>query len=117
MARFLLVLLLITHALIHLAASMDAFGFLSIVWISGDPSRICGLFWLAASGLFLLSLLLILLKSPNWIWVATSACIISQVLILTYWKDAKLGSLVNLVVAAAAVFSVMSREINLIFRD
>jgi type IV secretory pathway TrbD component len=100
-----LIILIGIHGVIHL------FGFLSVFEISGfnniSPiiSKTIGLVWLVTFFLFLLTVLLLVLKSRYW-WISgLLAVFVSQILIFRYWSDAKFGTIINLVILIAVIMA------------
>ena len=117
MIRYLFVSLMFIHGLIHLMGFIRAFGYGVANQISGEISRFNGMFWLAATLLFMLASILFLLKNESWLWVAIPACIISQVLIIMLWKDAKFGTIANMIIIFAVIAVTTGNAINFIFKD
>jgi hypothetical protein len=101
--RIVISVLLLVHGLIHIFGFLKAFGIVPFEAISQPVSRTYGVVWLLAFLLFVLTLLLYLTHNDYW-WVAAFAgVLVSQFLIILYWKDAKYGSLINLVVVIWAI--------------
>jgi len=117
MIRYLFVSLMFIHGLIHLMGFIRAFGYGVANQISGEISRFNGMFWLAATLLFMLASILFLLKNESWLWVAILACIISQILIITLWKYAKFGTIANVIIVFAVLAGTAGKAVQIIFRD
>ena len=105
MLRIFFVLLLLLHGLIRLMGFVKAFGLASVAQLSGQISRPAGVLWLAAALLFVASALLFLLKKEGWWMAGAAALLLSQVLIFSQWRDAKFGSIANLIVLIGVVIS------------
>ena len=105
MLRIFFFLLLLLHGLIHLMGFVKAFRLASVAQLSGQISRPAGVLWLAAALLFVASALLFLLKKEGWWMAGAAALLLSQVLIFSQWRDAKFGSIANLIVLIGVVIS------------
>ena len=108
--RIALIILALIHGLIHLFGFLKAFGLSSFNAISQPISKQTGLLWLTAFLLLVIASILLILRKPNWVWFATSAVVISQILILLYWKDAKFGTLLNIILVVAIIPTFASRH-------
>ncbi|MDP4189895.1 MAG: hypothetical protein Q8905_17750, partial [Bacteroidota bacterium] len=56
-------------------------------------SRPAGILWLLAGGLFILTIILFLSKVEWWWVIAIPAVILSQILIIAVWHEAKFGTI------------------------
>lgn len=96
--KIFLAAILFIHGIIHLIGFMRAFA-PEKVKIEGRPvGKAIGLLWMLAVVMFLTSFGLWLFKSPHWSVVALIAIAVSQFLIITYWKEAKFGTLANIII-------------------
>ena len=98
MMKFLFALLLSSHGLIHLLGFSKAFGFVKITQLVKPIPRTWGLLWLITTIVLLLSALLDLLKKESWTYLAATGIILSQNLLFTTWKDARFGTIANLII-------------------
>ena len=105
MPKYLLAFIILIHGLIHLMGFAKAFNYGNITQISKEISKPSGMLWLLAAFLFIAATILFLLKKDAWMFVGLAAVIISQILIFTVWKDAKFGSIANIIILVAAVIS------------
>ncbi|MDQ3844378.1 MAG: hypothetical protein M3342_10240 [Bacteroidota bacterium] len=104
--KYLLVLLLAMHGLIHLIgfvkqwdlAPVTGFSGQGLVPLSKNLSQIIGILWLAVCLAFLFSAVSVLLHKSWWWAPALTALFVSQVLIFFYWNDAKWGTVANVIV-------------------
>ncbi|MCP8970127.1 DUF6920 family protein [Ectobacillus ponti] len=88
--RFLIIVLLLLHSLAHLAA------------LSQDMSTAAGVGWLMAALLFAGAAVLVFIRKAWWA-LGLPAVLVSQVLVILFWQDAKLGTVANLLIALAAL--------------
>ncbi len=103
MLRYIFLFIVLVHGLIHLMGFAKAFDYGNITQLSKTVSKPLGAFWLATAILFIIITLLLLLKK-DWWWIpALIAIIISQLLIINFWNDAKFGSIANLLILVAVI--------------
>ena len=117
MLRYLFVFVMFIHGLIHLMGFAKAFGYSGVNQITGEISRMSGIFWLIGTVLFVLAAFLFLVKNDSWFWVALLACATSQTLIFMLWKDAKFGTIANVIIVVAAIIIAAGKEMKYVFRD
>jgi hypothetical protein len=95
--RFILLVIIIIHGLIHLLGFAKAFNISGADQLSGSISKPVGIFWLLTTLLFSLTAVFYFI-GKDWWWIAGSAAvIISQMLIISSWHDAKFGTIANLI--------------------
>lgn len=113
MLRIIFASVLVIHALLHLIGFAKAWatgpkGQLSgdtFIHLSGHPSKVTGVAWLLAATLFLCAALGFLLRK-EWYWIpAAAALVVSQVLIIMDWPDAKYGTILNIAVLVVVIIS------------
>ncbi len=93
--KYFLVALFIVHGLIHLIGFATAFNLSQSALIRAFIPRTVGLLWLATAVLLVISGA-VLLAGANWWWLtALIGIVLSQVLIISTWSDAKFGTLAN----------------------
>lgn len=110
--KYIFVILIVLHALLHLLGFVKEFKLAQVSQISGDTllglsdtaKRITGAVWLLACLSFLVTAGQYLRGNDSWwLWAAASV-IISQILIILYWHDAKAGTVANIIILAVGVF-------------
>ena len=95
--------LLVLHGLIHLVGFAKAFRFADLPQLVRPISPALGVMWLLAAGLFVVAAVM-LLASPRWWWaIAAAGLVLSMVVIVPSWGDAKFGAAVNVLVLAGVV--------------
>src|SRR5512141_2633492 len=112
--KYVFVGLVLVHGFIHLMGFAKAFQLGEQMPISTSISKPMGMIWLVTF-ILISSSLFLFFRGPTYWWVlAAVASTISQVLIFTVWKDAKFGTVANLImlIAAAAGFFMHRFENN-----
>lgn len=99
----LFVLILFIHGLIHLLGAIKAFSLAELPDLNLPISKPAGLLWLTAAALLLISSGLFLVNSGYWWAFSFIGIIISQGLILSAWKDAKFGTLPNIIILVVVI--------------
>ena len=110
MIRWLLLITLCLHGLIHLMGLAKAFDLAAVQALTKPISKPMGLTWALGAMLFLFAAILLFRHSDPWWMPALAALITSQVLIMLHWHDARFGTIANVlvllsVVAGASVWS------------
>jgi len=105
MIKYLLTFIILTHGLIHFIGFAKAFSYGNITQITKEISKPPGMLWLVTAFLFIATTILFLLKKDAWLFFGITAVIISQILIFTVWKDAKFGTIANIIILVAIISS------------
>ncbi|MCA6423611.1 MAG: hypothetical protein IM568_12460 [Flavobacterium sp.] len=103
---FLIIVLL--HGLIHLLGFIKSFGFKEIKELTLPISKPMGLFWLTATALFVIYGILHFTNTKYAWLVGLTAMVISQILVVMFWKDAKFGTIPNLIILLVSLVSLGS---------
>lgn len=103
MTRYVFAFIILLHGLIHFMGFAKAFNYGNITQLSKDISKPLGMVWLATAFLFIVGCILFLLKKDGWVIIGGIALVISQILIFSVWKDAKLGTIANAVILAVVI--------------
>ncbi len=109
--RIVLVLLLVFHGLLHLLGFAKAWKLAPVPELTGATlfplpeslSKVIGTFWLLACLVLLGAAALVLVRSGVWWLVATVGVLLSQLLVIYSWPDAKAGTVANLLLAIAVL--------------
>ena len=107
MLRWIFVALLVLHGLIHLMGPAKAFGWADLPQLTQPISRPMAGLWLLATVLLLVAAVQFL-HSPRWWMAAGVAVVVSQVVILSSWTDAKYGTIANLIILGVAVLGYLA---------
>lgn len=105
MLKPIFIFVLLFHGLIHLLGFIKAFNYAEINQLTIGISKPVGILWLLATLLFMISVILLFLGNEWWWKVATIGIILSQILIVLSWQDAKFGTIANIVILIAVVLS------------
>lgn len=97
MLRISFAIILLMHGLIHLLGFVKAFKFADISQLTQPITKPIGFGWLGSALLFTVAVAFFLLKKEDWWLVAVPAVVLSQVLIVTAWPDAKFGTVANII--------------------
>lgn len=96
-------ILVLIHALIHLLGFVKAFNFSDIRELTIPISRPMGTLWLIAA-LLLLAYAILEVTQNRYAWlVGILGVLLSQILIIMFWKDAKFGTLPNILILAVSI--------------
>lgn len=98
-----LAIIFFLHGLIHFMGFAKAFNLAEISQLTQQITKLSGVLWLGAGVLFVLVALLLFLGQDWWWMPAVAAIVLSQVLIISGWQDAKFGTVANILVMIAAV--------------
>lgn len=105
MWKLFFLLILTLHGLIHFFGFLKAFSLAEISQLTQEISKPLGIVWLLTMFLmFFVGILVI--NNKHWVWIpAFIAVVISQILIIVSWQDAKYGTIPNLIIFIFAIFS------------
>lgn len=112
MLRYILSGLMFFHALIHLLGFVKGYKLADISQLMLPVSKIGGTIWMLAFLLLISSTFLFVGKINGWWWFAFSGVILSQVLIIGAWQDAKFGSILNLIILIVAITAFAKSRFN-----
>jgi hypothetical protein len=101
--RDILCVFFICHGLVHFFGFTQAFSPPGPSSTEPNISKPKGVLWLITALLFIVSSVLLYLASEWWWIVAVIAAVFSEGMILTSWKDAKFGTVVNIIVLLVAI--------------
>lgn len=102
--KFTFMFFVLIHGIIHLLGFFKAFHLLRIDDLSLDIGKFPGIFWLIVSLIFVVSAIQFIMENEFWWVFATIGISISQILIFMFWRDAKIGTIPNLIILFAVIF-------------
>ncbi|MEQ8878073.1 MAG: hypothetical protein RLQ12_00500 [Cyclobacteriaceae bacterium] len=97
--------ILLIHGCIHLLGFIKAFDFSEIQQLTRFIPKVAGLLWLLVFLLFLATTIGFLLGQDWWFYLALVSVLISQILILMVWQDAKFGTIANVIILLVAMLA------------
>ncbi|MFZ5824588.1 MAG: DUF6544 family protein [Bacillota bacterium] len=107
--RWLFVVLVLAHGLIHFMGFAKAFGLAELPEFTQPISQGLGVAWLVA-GLALLTTAILYIARPRiWWMVGFAAVLLSQALIISSWSDASVGTFANAIVLADVLYGFASQ--------
>lgn len=106
MEKILLSFVMVVHGLIHLLGFVKAYNLASVEQLTEDISKTAGMFWLLVCILFLVTVFLYFTQNDIWWMVGTATVIISQLLIILSWSDAKYGTIANIIIVIPIIMAI-----------
>lgn len=103
--RIALILIIIIHGLIHLLGFVKAFNLAQVDALTKNISKPFGVIWLLTAVLFIVTAILFFLERDWWWTIGAVSVIISQLLIILYWTDAKFGTIANLIIIIPVILA------------
>ncbi|MEZ5040456.1 MAG: DUF6544 family protein [Saprospiraceae bacterium] len=103
MLKYLFILLILAHGLIHLLGLFKAFDLGNITQLTRSIPKPLGMLWLLGTFLFIGVIFSWFFKPNLWPVLAIAAIILSQSLIITAWQDAKYGTIANIIILIVAI--------------
>ena len=110
--KYLFSILILLHGAIHLLGFVKAFDLADIQQLSANISKSSGLIWLFVSVLFIISSVAYIAKFQWWSLLAILAVILSTLLTILVWKDAKFALIPNIIILIVACFSLAQVVFN-----
>ncbi len=107
--RWVFVVLVGIHGLIHLMGFVKAFGLAELPQLTQPISRPMGVAWLAAMLLTLAALVALFVWPRGWWMIGAAALVVSQVVIVTSWTDAKFGTIVNVILLLGVLYGFLTQ--------
>lgn len=96
--KFAYIIMVIIHGLIHLLGFVKGYGLKEVKELSLPISKTMGLLWFAASIISLLYGYLVIVGHKYAWLLGFIAVILSQILIIIFWKDAKYATIPNVII-------------------
>lgn len=106
--KILFLIIVFFHGIIHLLGFLKAFDFSELKELTIPISKPIGILWLLAMLLFI-NYGILYLTSYRYDWLfGIIAVILSQVIIIMFWKDARFGTLPNLLILIVSIINLGS---------
>jgi hypothetical protein len=112
MLKYVFAFIVIMHGLIHLMGFGKAFGYGNIPQLSKHISKPIGSLWLFTAILFVFAVVFYLTKKESWWMIAIPALLFSQALIFMFWKDAKMGTVANLIILIPLIIAAANQRFH-----
>ncbi len=103
MLRYIFIIVVCLHGLIHFMGFAKAFGYGDIKNLHMDIAKPVGAAWMATAFLFIIVTILLFMKNSSWWMLAIPAVILSQIVIIMSWQDAKFGTIANIIILFAII--------------
>ncbi len=105
MIRIIFTTLIAIHGLIHILGFVKAFNYAVIKELILPISRQQGLLWLLTFIVFITTSILFMTRNELWWITAAIAVLISQILVIIFWQDAKFGSIPNALILLVSILA------------
>lgn len=107
--RWIFIFVVFVHGLIHLMGFFKAFGLAELPQLTQPLSRYMGALWLLAAVL-LLATAVALGAWPRQAWaLGAVALVVSQLTLLSAWKDAKFGTVANVILLVGVLYGYLTQ--------
>jgi hypothetical protein len=94
-----------------------AFSYGNITQLTKEISKPIGVVWFSTGLLFIICIALYLLKKESWVYFAVIAVVLSQILILNNWQDAKFGTIANVFILIVAIIGLFQIKFKNEYRN
>lgn len=112
-----MLIFIVLHSFIHLLGFVKAFQLAQVPQLSKEISKTMGILWLLAFVLFVMAAYLILMQySLSWV-ITAAAILVSQILIFSFWSDARFGTIANVIVLLLAIQRYGSWNFNQLYQN
>lgn len=110
--RIIFLITIIIHGLIHILGFLKSYGISDIKLLTFPISKPLGLLWLLCTVLFIIyGIAYFVGYKYAWLF-GLAAVMLSQFLIVWFWKDAKFGSIPNMIILLSVFISIASVNFN-----
>ncbi len=103
--KILFFIIVLLHALIHLLGFIKGFELREVKELTLPISKTLGVVWLTSTFLFITYGALCILNSKYAWLIGLIAVLLSEVLIVLFWKDAKFGTIPNIIILTVSIVS------------
>jgi len=107
--RWIFVFVVAVHGAVHGIGFAKAFGLADLQQLTQPISRLMGVLWLLAGLSTLASLLALFVWPLGWWMIGAAALLLSQLAIASAWRDAKLGTLGNIVLLIGVAYGYLTQ--------
>lgn len=110
--RIALACLMVLHGGIHMLGFAKGFGFMEVSALKLPIGRTAGASWLLVALGFVAAAVMLFVTPTRWWLVALPVVILSQVLIILAWSDARFGTIPNLIVLLPLLLAMLEASPN-----
>ena len=110
--KIIFTIIVILHGLIHLLGFLKAFQFAEINQLTQNISKTFGIIWMSACLIFIIASIQFIVKNEWWWLTAFIGTLISQILIIAFWQDAKFGTIANLIILFVSILAFANWNFN-----
>jgi hypothetical protein len=103
--KIIIAVIILFHGLIHATGFLKAFGLAEVEELKMPVTKPSGIIWLITSIVFITTAVFYLADSYFYIGLGVSGITLSQTLILRDWKDAKYGTIPNIILGIILLVS------------
>jgi hypothetical protein len=103
MQRYILIIIILVHGFIHFLGFSKAFNVGDIKQLTQYISKLAGVLWTIIALLFITTATLLLLRKNYWWVIAVTSILLSQIVIINNWKEAKYGTIANVIILVSAI--------------
>ena len=103
MLKIFFLIVLFIHGMIHILGFLKAYQLAEINQLTQNISKPMGILWLIALILFFAAAIQLVSNHDLWWITALAAVILSEVLIILFWQDAKFGTIANIIILLAVI--------------
>lgn len=96
--EIILISIILIHGFIHIIGFVKSFGLAEVKELTLPFSRVWGIIWFITAFILIVSGVLLLLNISAWWIPAITGTILSQVTVFAFWKDARFGSIPNMII-------------------
>ena len=106
MLKTIFIFITLIHGLIHFMGFAKAYGYGNITQLTKEITKPVGMVWFITGILFIICTALYLLKKDSWVYFALIAVVLSQILIINSWQDAKFGTIANVLILLFTIIGI-----------
>ena len=103
MLKIFFLIVVFIHGMIHIFGFLKAYQLAEINQLTQNISKPMGILWLFALILFLAAAIQFISNHDLWWITALVGIIISQILIIMFWQDAKFGTIANVIILLSVI--------------
>jgi hypothetical protein len=101
--KYIFAFITLIHGLIHFMGFAKAFNYGNITQLAKDITKPMGIVWFTTGLLFIICVALYLLKKDSWVYCAFISVVLSQILIINNWQDARFGTIANVLILVVSI--------------